>query len=213
MKTTILFACLLFHCGTHAQTESFLPRRHTLKLAPFRLIHISEPAIELSYEYRFNHQWAAQVRTGYIVRLFDDPIVKRQSGYIAGIEGRHYFSRRNDFFIGSEVAYTDYTADCTAEFTETGSILNPATYSDDFQLSKSVFAATLRIGKTFQFNHVGMEVSVGYSTVTRTVEHSGRLHPEDNFTYQGFKTALRGMDEGSYWFFRVPGQFRVSYSF
>jgi hypothetical protein len=213
MKKTIYLFVALLTFSAQSQSDLSAVRNHTLKFAPFRLLHISEPGAELSYEYRFTRQWSAQLRVGYIVRLFEDPIVQSQKGYVAGLEGRHYFGKKSDFFLGSEMAYTDYKADCHARFTETGSILNPMNYEDDFKLTKSVVAATLRVGKAFYFNRFGMELSVGYSTINRSVKHTERLHPEDDFTYQGFKTAIRGLDEGTYWFFRIPGQFRVSYSF
>jgi hypothetical protein len=208
----MFFALITFFAQSHP--DSLEPRYdHIIKFAPLRLLHLSEPAAELSYEYRFNRQWSAQLRGGYIVRLFEDPVIQRQQGYVAGLEGRHYFGKKSDLFLGSEVSYTDFDADCRAVFTETGSILNPQNYSDDFKLSKNVLAATLRVGKSFQFDRFGMEISVGYSTVNRSVKHFEREHPEDDFSFQDFKTAIRGLDEGTSWFFRIPGQFRLNYSF
>jgi hypothetical protein len=210
--TFVFFLLINFYAQSHPDSLE-LSHRFTVKFAPLRLLHLSEPAAELSCEYRFNRQWSAQLRAGYIVRLFEDPVIQRQRGYVAGLEGRHYFGNKSDLFLGSEVAYSDFDADCNAQFTETGSILNPQNYYDDFNVSKNVLAATLRIGKTFQFNRFGMELSIGYSTVNRSVKHFERERPEDSFSFQNFKTAIRGLDEGTSWFFRVPGQFRLNYSF
>lgn len=239
MKKIKLFL-LLFLFGiihhSYAQSnfqsyEAYLnSKRNSIIFAPFNLLDIINPSLQIGYERMLNHKFAVQIEGAYIINhSVENYLIDLANGIkdceytnrgfkIRG-EFKYYFSKGNSFkpYLSSELFYLKNISKVMETFIASDTtVIYPTLpdykyYQDFITIDKQRFGLNLKIGfKLFAGENFYFEPHTGIGLVYRISKHYDRENINDELA-NGFLSF--SSKAGKMWIANLPLNMKIGYRF
>lgn len=163
--------------------------KNIIKFTPFKIIDITNPAIEFSYERKLKSNYSTQVMYSYLLPFdflsTDFKAIPNVGGNRFSIEGRKYLNNnsRSKEYIGIEMNYMNKKDWSIWSFgvddIYSDSTYNYTNYLDTFGIKKQTLSLNFKIGFQHYINRFSFEIYTGFGLRFRNVQHFDRLKPED----------------------------------
>lgn len=239
--TIILFTLILFGSGTmnandglhydyfensennNGKTLNSSENYKMIKWSPGRIIGISSPGIELSYEQRFQPRMSTQVTAAYLYPknfLFKNGNNDNASGYRITLEQKYSLEKHEKFghYVSFEVVHFYKSYDITSTFIES-EVLVPYdslyfynTYNDSYRIKKRNWAFQIKFGYQRAIGNFCFDVFAGIGLKHKNVKHYDRVNPNHIFeSYYAPSNFHNEHERGKYWHVNIPLNFKIGW--
>ncbi|MDB5228704.1 MAG: hypothetical protein JWN78_2897 [Bacteroidota bacterium] len=193
-------------------------KKNILKFTPAKIIGISNPAIEITYERRIAKHFATQVMASCLmpVTIFDNvkDFNPKIRGFKFSAEQKYYYTKKKQRqYIAIEANYmwTRYNAEMSFGNTDTSIADN---YLDSFRVRKQTFSINLIWGYQRVVKRFCFDVFVGLGVRYKSTQHYDRLNPDDVMIAGRHPSVpYYNNKPGKYWTFSFPLNIRLGWAF
>ncbi len=194
--------------------------QNIFKTTPLKIVGITNPAIELSYERKTGRSYSTQLMASYLLpmSLLDisskfNPDIK---GYKVGIEEKFYIKKSAPIgtYISAEVSYLNNKYYHNSLFTVQGSPDGFKDYDDLFEVRKQNLSFNFKVGHQIIKKRLSLDFFAGLGLRYKNVKHFGRANPEDELaTTRHFNFFEITNREGKYWAISMPLNIKIGRTF
>lgn len=198
-------------------------KKNVIKITPFKMLDLSNPAIEMIYERKISLHFSTQFMASYIISNslsnFGDNFSPNNKGYRIALEEKYYLrsTTPKGIYFSLEFNYLSIDYNAIENFGEKNiydSLYLNTYYPDSISISKQTYSMNCKIGYQFHIKRFTLDVYGGLGLRYKDVTHNDRIKPEDememprhpNFYY--YKN-----QEGKYWTIIFPLNVSIGYSF
>lgn len=196
--------------------------KHVLKANPLKLIDLSNPALELSYERAIGQHFAAEWMASYLLpfsvySIGQEPAPETK-GYRLSMAGKYYYRGNAPAggYLALELDHLRNRYRDEWDFGPPGTLQDSSSsfLPDTYTVSKRTFSLNLKFGYQFIEKRMSFDLFAGIGVRYRDVVHTDRTDPDHVMRppYHPIVPYLKSLP-GQYWAVSIPMGFRLGWAF
>lgn len=193
-----------------AQSENSF-YKNQIKISPLRIIDLSDPGIELSYERLFSKRFSTQVSGSYDADLFGLFAFHGFHGYRFSLEEKYFLETTaayNRKYISVDLVWNNNHYKHAVKYSDT---TTNEIDVERFTIYRKTFSVNLKYGKQILYNRFIIDWCIGAGIKFRNVNSPNRTHPLPVSKGINFLNALT--QTGKSTTFNLPVNIKIGYVF
>jgi len=211
--------------NVYSQHDTLSSSKNIIKFTPFKIVNLSNPGVEFSYERTTGRKFSTEISTTYLLTSLMQETIKvdshNEGGFGLAIQEKYYFIKDAPvgLYFALEMNYINTKYGKISSFGLTD-LYPPDTtyidnsYSDTISIHKQTYSINLKFGFQKLFNRFTVDVYAGIGARYKDVIHHDRIDPKDPATNTRHPNFYYYRDEeGKNWRISIPLNVRLGYRF
>ena len=183
--------------------------KNQIKISPFRIIDLSNPGIEISYERMFSKKFSTQLSYSFGKDIFGLFPFDNFRGYRFSIEEKYFFESTDEYrnYVSVDLFWNNDKYDNETSYRDS---MGGDIKKERFLIRRKIFSANVKYGKQVLFNHFIIDMCIGAGIRWRNVALYN-VHPLYQSKGIDLTAALHG--PGKTVTFNLPMNLKIGYLF